>query len=235
MTNKAGDAILGHLASVHAQRQRREGDLALAARVEAIKGYQQRRFERTYADLLAHPRYGAAARFFLDELYGPMDFTQRDAQFARVVPALVRLFPAPVVSTVEALADLHATSECFDTAMAEALPSVEIDVASYGAAWRRCGDAPGRARQIALLEQVGRSLDGLTRGAWLRKSLRLMRGPARAAGLMALQGFLETGFDAFRAMGGADEFLLTIVARERAEAAVLFAAGLDTALDAKSS
>ena len=46
----------------------------------------------------------------LDELYGPQDFSDRDAQFARVVPALVRLFPQELVETVAVLARLHALS-----------------------------------------------------------------------------------------------------------------------------
>ena len=59
-----------------------------------------------------------AARFFLDDLYGPRDFSERDAQFARIVPALVRLFPHEIVGTVQALAALHALSERLDSAMA---------------------------------------------------------------------------------------------------------------------
>ena len=76
--------ILAHLRGVAAERQRRAGDAGLAQRVLALKAYQQRRFSLTYADLLATPRYAAVARFFLDELYGPHDFTERDDQLARV-------------------------------------------------------------------------------------------------------------------------------------------------------
>ena len=59
----------------------------------------------------------------------------------------------------------------------------------------------------------------------LRNALRLMRGPARAAGLAEVQRSLETGFDVFRAMKGAQEFIALIDSRERALAASLFAAG----------
>ena len=51
-----------------------------------------------------------------------------------------------------------------------------------------------------------------------------MRGPARAAGLGELQIFLETGFDTFRAMNGAQEFLAIVKRREEELAAALFAA-----------
>jgi hypothetical protein len=49
-----------------------------------------------------------------------------------------------------------------------------------------------------------------------------MRAPARAAGMSALQSFLESGFETFRAMRGADEFIAWIGERERALAAALF-------------
>lgn len=222
MKSDAGATILGHLAAVNAERAARSADADLGRRVQAIKHYQHQRFELTHADLLAHPRYGGASRFFLEELYGPIDFTQRDAQFARIVPALVRLFPAQVVATVQTLGALHALSEQFDSAMARALKSPDVDARSYTAAWQACGDAAGRERQIALMEEVGQSLDALTRNALLHRSLRFMRGPARAAGLGALQSFLEAGFDTFRAMHGADEFLRLVGERERSLAALLF-------------
>jgi len=223
MHNPVGAAILTHLATVEAERAQRAADPLLAARAIAIKGYQQRRFERVYADLLAHPRYGGAARFFLEELYGPSDFTQRDAQFARIVPALVRLFPADVVDTVRTLAQLHALSERLDSTMARALGDAAVDAPAYAQAWQRCGQPELRETQIELLLRVGADLDRLTHNAVLRHSLRLMRAPARAAGLGALQSFLESGFDTFRAMRGADAFLREIGQRERALAAALFA------------
>jgi hypothetical protein len=229
MTHGATARILAHLAAVASERKERAADPELGARVEAVKRYQQRRFEMTYADLLAHPRYAGASNFFLDELYGPNDFTRRDEQFARVVPPMVHLFPAEVVQTVEALAALHALSERFDTSMGRAIAGTTIDAGSYVRAWLHCDDAAGREMQIVLMERVGRSLDVLTRRPMLRHSLRLMRGPARAAGLGALQSFLEAGFDTFRGMRGAEEFLSLIGQRERALAAALFASSPEEA------
>jgi hypothetical protein len=214
--------ILGHLEAVERERRSRAASPALHARVQAIKSYQQRRFAHTYADLLATERYGAAARFFLEELYGPSDFSQRDAQFARVVPALVRLFPQEVIDTVATLARLHALSEQLDSAMAGEVLNGEVDALAYAKAWRTVGRHADREEQVALTLAVGRELDELTRKPLLRHSLRMMRGPARAAGLSALQGFLESGFDTFRAMRGAHEFLSTVSARERSLLEALF-------------
>ncbi|MBL0728452.1 FFLEELY motif protein [Piscinibacter sp. HJYY11] len=216
--------ILAHLETVERERRTRAATPALQARVQAVKAYQQRRFSHTYADLLKTPRYGAAARFFLDELYGPGDFSQRDAQFARVVPALVRLFPRDVVDTVATLAQLHALSEELDSAMGTKVPDEAVDAGVYLNAWRHVGRLADRQQQIELTLAVGRDLYTLTRKPLLRHSLRMMRGPARAAGLSALQGFLESGFDTFQAMRGAEEFLATVSASEQTLLQALFGA-----------
>jgi hypothetical protein len=220
--NKRGELILQHLGAVRVERAARAADVALAERVTHIKRYQQARFALTYADLLSHPRYAGASRFFLDDLYGPGDFSQRDAQFARIVPALVRLFPNEVITTVEALTALHALSEQLDSEMARQVDQAPLTGASYISAWRRTGQPASRQRQIDLMLDVGRALDVYTHRPLLRHSLRAMRLPARKAGMSALQAFLESGFETFRAMHGADEFLTQIAHRERAMAASLF-------------
>ena len=214
--------ILQSLSAVDVERRKRAASPGMADIVAALKTYQQQRFARTHAALLAHPRYGRAANFFLNELYGPQDFTQRDAQFSRIVPALVRLFPADTVGTVESLAAVHALSERLDTAMAMHLAGAAPERASYVRAWQATGEPAARARQIELVMSVGQALDRHTRSFVLRASLKAMRGPARAAGMGALQTFLEAGFDAFGAMGGAKEFLAIIQARETALAKRLF-------------
>jgi hypothetical protein len=220
--SEPGDRILEHLAAVEAQRVRRTADPVLARAVAALKAYQQARFARTHADLLEHPRYGRAARFFLEELYGPQDFATRDAQFARIVPALVRLFPHDIVTTVEALAAVHALSERLDSAMGAQLGAGPPTREGYVRAWQAVGDEAARLRQIELVMRVGRALDRHTRSLVLRTSLKAMRAPARAAGMAALQVFLETGFEAFGAMRGAREFLAVIEERESALARRLF-------------
>lgn len=235
LMNIATQQILTSLQAVAAQRALRRQDPLLGARVMAIKAYQHGRFMRSYADLLADPRYRGAALFFLEDLYGPGDFTARDEQFARIVPGLVRMFPRDIVATVQSLGQLHALSEELDTLMAVALGGlpprapdegaalVTVDGARYGRCWRGVAGPTERERQIALMLGVGQALERYTHSALMRSSLRLMRGPAQAAGLGALQAFLERGFDTFRSMHGALDFLAVIAERERALAAALFA------------
>lgn len=181
-----------------------------------IKRFQALRFKATYADLLHHPRYRGAASFFLRELYGEQDYAQRDQQFARIASTIARLFPQAVVETAASLTEAHALTEQFDDNMARhwLVASVSTVPARYIQCWRMVGDRPARLRQLEVVLHLGRELDRLTRTRGLRSLLRMMRAPASAAGLRALQGFLESGFDAFTEMKGASEFLGLIETRE---------------------
>lgn len=223
------EGILQNLALVEALRSERLGDRVLSRRVQLIKTYQQLRFKRTYADLLVSARYGLAATFFLDELYGPGEFAQRDAQFARVVPKLGLMMPGDVMSTVHDLARLHAISEALDSAMARCLERDVLRREDYIRAWQQVGRRDQRELQLQLVLDLGKALDGFTRRAWIMAALRMMRGPAHAAGLASLQTFLESGLSSFRSMKGAAEFLDTVSCRETRLINAMFEASADAA------
>jgi len=207
-------------------RQRHGADPRLAQASAEIKRFQARRFEATYADLLQSPRYKTAAAFFLCELYSDRDYTHRDQQFSRIASTIAKIFPQSVVNTSAALAEVHALTETLDDLMAQQWLAEQASggnvCARYIRCWRRVGDAAARQRQLARVQQLGQALERLTRLPGLRTLLRMMRRPAAAAGLTALQHFLETGFDAFAGMRGADDFLEVIDQRESAWMRSLF-------------
>jgi hypothetical protein len=99
----------------------------------------------------------------------------------------------------------------------------------YVRAWRKVGRRADRENQLTAVLRIGRKMSRFTRTPGLRVMLKMMRGPAVAAGLGSLQQFLEDGFDTFAAMArnnGAERFLGTIEERESRLIAVLFDADL---------
>lgn len=191
-------------------------DAGQADAVHAVKQLQARRFRASYADFLADPRHAPATRFFLDELYGEHDFSQRDAQFGRIAGAIERLFPDAVSELAVDLAETHALTEGLDHTMATHwLAAPGPAAARYLSAWRATGERAQRERQLAVVLHMGRELQRLTRMTSLRLALRMMRRPAEAAGLGSLQQFLERGFEAFGHMGDAAGFLQAIAQREQ--------------------
>jgi hypothetical protein len=227
MSNK--DEIVRRLAEqldlAHDVRTSIAIDAAAAARREALRSWQAARLARTHADLLASSRYGPTAAFFLTDIYGPQDLSRHEAEVRRVLPVMTRLLPASGLETVADAIELNALSERLDAAMIGALGEVadKLTPAGYGSAYRAIGQRPQREQQIELMGHLGRSLERLTRSALIGWALSAMRKPAHLAGLDDLQAFLERGYAAFRNMGRADEFLQTIVSREKAVLEALFA------------
>lgn len=218
----AAQTIRDSIADVTALRLHRTGDPALGAAVGTVKTFQARRFRGTYADLMGSPSFGPAARFFLEELYSDTDYTDRDLQFGRIAGTLQTMFPQPAVTTAVALAVLHAQTEGLDQDMGRAWlahADAASDAARYIAAWRTVGQRHARQEQMQRVLAMGTDLARLTRTPGLRMMLRMMRGPAHAAGMGALQKFLEAGFDTFgqlaRQRGGVEQFLAAIETRER--------------------
>ena len=216
----AAQRLRDHLATVRALRAGARTDPAVQERRLALRAFQTQRLERTYPDLLASPRYGPAAAFFLSDLYGAKDVTARDEGVARILPMLVRVMPAAALDTIARAVELDALSERLDLALVDELRRREpagrtIGDAIYAAAYRAAGTRADRERQIALTGEIGAALDRLAHKPLLGGALRIMEAPARQAGLGALHDFLARGLKAFRHMRGAEEFLRIIDRRER--------------------
>jgi hypothetical protein len=193
-----------------------------------LQRWQAARLEAAFEDFLAEPRTKPAARFFLDDLYGDYDVTARDRDIERVLPLMRKLLPTHLIETAADAIELAWISHAFDLRMAEQLEKLsprvrKLDEALYAQAYRAVGKRRLREHQIQLVVRVGTTLDEAVHKPWIPRLLRASRLPARFAGLGELQTFLERGFDAFRALRGADDFLGEIARREREVSRRLFA------------
>ena len=83
-------------------------DLRLAAAADPVRGqrrdrlraWQAARLAKTHADLLASPQFSIAATFFLSDLYGPKDFSERDAEMEKVLPIMTTMLPVSGLRTL---------------------------------------------------------------------------------------------------------------------------------------
>lgn len=212
----ASTVLVRELSRVQRLHEERTGNPILAGALERVASWQARRLAMTYADLAADARYAAAVAFFQNDLYGPGDFSRRDADLARVVPLMVKVLPDRVIATVAQAMELNALSQELDRVLLARLPRADghFSVLEYCRAYRRAANFPLRRRQIKLIVDIGMALDAHVGKPLIRTALTMMRQPARMAGMSGLQDFLERGFSAFRAMRGAGEFLHTIETRE---------------------
>ena len=214
-----------HLHAAKALRRMANDAPEAARRRLLLREWQAARLSRTYPDLLTSERFGKAAHFFLSDLYGPKDFSSRDEEVERIMPLMLSILPLSALQTLSLAIEVDALSEELDAAMIAELEKAgcfkagrdadAISETAYAKAYRKVGRRADRERQIDLIQSTGKALDRLARKPLLTTLLKLMRGPAHLAGLGDLHEFLEGGFDAFRHMGDAHDFLDTIDTRER--------------------
>jgi hypothetical protein len=197
----------------------------LGARLRELRAWQAARLAHTYADLGADPRYTRAIEFFLTDLYGPRDFSQRERQFARAWRYLKRTLPDAALAALERALELEALSTDLDHALVAILPAGPPTAAGYAKAYREVGRRAARERQIALVVAIGEDLNRIVKHAWIGAALRAAHVPAHAAGFGVLQDFLERGFAAFRNMSEAAPLLRKIRERETQLMEQLFSGG----------
>lgn len=215
---QGADLLLHRLDRLRQLRRERQRDAERAERLHLLTDWQARRLARTHADLLAHPRYRPAVQFFLSDLYAAKDFSQRDHKLVRISPMLARALSDNALHTMGLALEMNVVTEELDGALEKTLAESgfpeALSEATYARAYRRCGEAGKRRRQIELIREVGEDLDEIVTRPWIRRALRLAGRPARMSGLGDLHELLERGFDAFHRMRGAREFLDAIVGRE---------------------
>ncbi|RZA15275.1 MAG: hypothetical protein EOP93_17185, partial [Lysobacteraceae bacterium] len=88
-------ARLSHRLAIHQQLFDADAEPRNDLRwLKILQAWQADRLERSFKTFLHDPARRPAARFFLTDVYGDHDFSQRDADIARVIPMMQRVLPA---------------------------------------------------------------------------------------------------------------------------------------------
>jgi len=197
---------------------------------QTLQRWQRKRLAKSYSDLSSQESYRPACEFFLDDLYGGLDFLKRDQDVAKVMPLMVKFLPGRFLIAMADAFELQAISLEFDMSMVahmDSANSTKLSTATYAQIYRSCGDRPLRESQIQLMRDLGRELAILAHKPFVTQLIRLMRGPANAAGFNALQSFLEAGVVSFRTLDDPAYFINTIYEREWLSMQKLFAGEAD--------
>lgn len=187
--------------------------------LKLIREWQSARLAWTHRDLLDHPRFRPATLFFLSDIYAPRDFSQRNYDIQKAYDAMRKAVPERVIHTLAETIELHQFTDELDNLLAGVLieqlgVTDTITPEQYAEAYRICDNYDDRARQIAMITAIGRSVDRIVRLPFIGITLRLAHTPAHMSGWQELQGFLERGYAAFKHMKGAEDFLNIVVGRE---------------------
>ena len=193
----------------------------LSPLVAYLSAWQSVRLSRTHADMLRDARFSLGCRFFLDDIYAPKDFSQRDFDGHRIYNFMNRFLPEATLAPLAMALEVNSLTQQLDLALAEAMRD-HLGVldrfarAQYEAAYRMCDNYDMRVRQIRLIVTVGRQLERVRRVPFIHATLRLARGPAQSLGWIDMQDFLERGYLAWKSIQHPDAFLANIQQREMA-------------------
>lgn len=182
-----------------------------------LQRWQRHRLADSFSDFVSQESYRPACDFFLRELYGGLDFLERDQDLEKVMPVMVKFLPGKVLMSLAAAFEVQAISLEFDMKMAGFLKNEDaqnMGVSLYASAYRACGDRPKREQQILLIRQLGYDLLPLVDAPLISRLVRLLRVPAHKAGFGKLQEFLESGLESFRELDDPEFFIDTIYQRE---------------------
>ena len=196
----------------------------LTENVRELQTWQTKRLLVTHDDLWNSKRFKPAMQFFIDEIYGPKDFSQRDIELARVLPNMAKVLPDKGLKSLQAALRLNRLSLELDIALVQELNNKEINRSNYFTCYRQSSNQSKREEQIKLLEDLGLDLAQVVKITGISAILMLSRKPAKVAGVESLHGFLEKGFNSFKKLGEVHDFIDPIINRERELMNSLFAA-----------
>ncbi|WP_338067775.1 FFLEELY motif protein [Alteromonas sediminis] len=207
------DIIIADLRRIQAQRELAE-KMGTLEPVKRLQEWQCARLLVTHDTLAKESRYQAAMQFFVDELYGPKDFSQRDADLARVVPKLAAVLPEKAMLALKDAVAVNTLSFDLDLDLINHLDG-PLNAFNYATAYRKSNRLDDRKRQIDIIYHLGEQLADVVHIRGVSMIIKLARKPAQLAGLLSLHEFLEQGFQSFKKIGDVHDFINPVLSKER--------------------
>ncbi|PKG92908.1 hypothetical protein [Paraglaciecola sp. MB-3u-78] len=182
--------------------------------IRAVQAWQCKRLLVSHQHMYQQKRFQPAVEFFINELYGPNDFSQRDQDIARIVPKMSKFLPEKALQSLASALHLNTLSFELDFGLANKLVDTEINRESYAKAYVSCDNLNVRQQQIDYIRTLGNDLAEVVKMKGISSLLFISRKPAKMAGVLALHEFLEKGFKAFKNIGNVEDFIIPVVNKE---------------------
>lgn len=203
-----------NLAKAKELREAVKNNPELYAAKAALKKYQTERIKITHKNLLENEETKGAATFFLSEVYSDKDLSKRDQDLTSLIPIIEKTFPEKTLGTIAMAMELDHLTENLDIQMAMHLGQ-EFTEEEYTEAFKSIGSKEDRLRQLEMVQTLGDSLAGIVKIRGLFPLVKMMRKPARMAGLEEIHDFIEQGFGLFKDTKDPKAFITGIIDKER--------------------
>lgn len=211
--NNSTQQIIRHLHGVRTLQEVAE-KAGLIPTIRTVQAWQCKRLLVSHQGMYQQKRFRPAVEFFINELYGPNDFSQRDQDIARIVPKMSKFLPEKALCSLASALHLNTLSFELDFDLAKQLVDTEINRDSYAKAYINCDNLANRQQQIDYIRTLGNDLADVVKMKGIASLLFISRKPAKMAGVLALHEFLEKGFKSFKNLGNVEDFIIPVVNKE---------------------
>jgi hypothetical protein len=205
--------IIRHLHGISTMQEIAE-KAGLMPSIRAVQAWQCKRLLVSHQDMYQQKRFKPAVEFFINELYGPNDFSQRDQDIARIVPKMSKFLPEKALQSLASALYLNTLSFELDFDLAKQLVNTEINRDTYAKAYTSCDNIANRQKQIDYIRTLGNDLAEVVKMKGISSLLFISRKPAKMAGALALHEFLDKGFKSFKNLGNVEDFIIPVVNKE---------------------
>ncbi|MEP1447414.1 MAG: hypothetical protein ABJK37_15020 [Paraglaciecola sp.] len=205
--------IIRHLHGISTMQEIAE-KAGLMPNIRAVQAWQCKRLLTSHQHMYQQKRFKPAVEFFINELYGPNDFSQRDQDIARIIPKMSRFLPESALQSLASALHLNTLSFELDFDLAKELVGTEVNRDTYATAYVNCNNHATRQQQIDYIRTLGTDLADVVKMKGISSLLFISRKPAKVAGVLALHEFLEKGFKSFKNIGNVNDFITPVINKE---------------------
>lgn len=198
-------------------------DPQLKLRLDQAQAWLKQRIENTHQALFAQPANQLMAQYFVNRLYGGPDFDALAAQIERLLKyahKAEKKIPDTAIQTGVKSIGLAVYAMQLDEQVAKQLlldfPADQpIDDEMMRLTLMKLNQQQARLKQLALLDELGHSLDKYLRSFILLTAFKMCKGVAHKYQFDVMYDFIGEGFSAIKPMKSTTKFLNLFTEKER--------------------
>ena len=212
------DELLERYYQLHYHKQ---PDLLL--RLQDVQAWQKARMQRTHAKQFAEKQNILMSEYFLNRLYGGPDFDALAEQIARLMKyahKAEKLIPENAIKTGTLGVELAILAVQLDEEVAIQLlqdfhPYEALTDDMMRDTYLKLDQGQSRLNQLALLDQLGASLDKYMRSFVVYTAFKMCKGTANKYNFNTMYEFMQEGFLAMKPLKSAERFVRDFTQTER--------------------
>lgn len=195
----------------------------ILSRLQDVQSWQKARMQRSHHQHFSEKNNQLMAEYFLNRLYGGSDFDALAEQITRLMKyahKAEKMIPENALKTGTSGVELAILAVQLDEQVAIQLledypANVPLTDEMMRVTYLKLDQGEARLKQLALLDQLGVSLDKYMRSFVVYTAFKMCKGAANKYHFQVMYEFMQDGFQAMKPLKSAEKFVHDFTAIER--------------------